>query len=319
MVRRLHFATALYAAWLFSSVAAAEQPDLIAYLTGERPGLMIAYTPLELDPRNPANHERTPTSSLRKDLAALRPTFDGLILYGYQEASTPRIVALAKELKFRAVLLGVWQPKSAAEVDGAARLAEQFHNDLALGVCVGNEGVTFNRYEIDDVEFAVARLKRSLPAGVPLTTSEPLEAYKSERLQAIGDFLAPNIHPVFHAEHLDAAAAAQWAIDQATRLAEQSGKPVLLKETGFPHGGKERYSPASQRDFWRAYTAGPLAPRLNGKPDVWIYRGAAFEAFDLAWKAEASGLPVERFWGLFSAQREPLPALEVWKSLPSSR
>ncbi len=62
------------------------------YLTGRQPATMIAYTPAELDPRNPANQRALKTSSIRADLEPLRPAFDGLILYGYHEACTPRIL-----------------------------------------------------------------------------------------------------------------------------------------------------------------------------------------------------------------------------------
>lgn len=102
-----------------ASIAAAQDRakkfPLFDYIASER-AAMIAYTPSELDPRNPANQERIATTSLRKELAALRPAFDGLVLFGYNEACTPRLVAVAKELKYRAILLAIWQSKSAAEL-----------------------------------------------------------------------------------------------------------------------------------------------------------------------------------------------------------
>src|SRR5205823_9389377 len=107
---------------------------LFDYLTGSEVPTLIAYTPAELDPRNEVNQRRLPTRSLRADLEALRPAFDGLILYGYHEACTPRILGLAKELKYRAVILSLWDPKSAAEADGVAELARLHEKDLALGV-----------------------------------------------------------------------------------------------------------------------------------------------------------------------------------------
>src|SRR5436190_3387741 len=132
---------------------AAEMPDrrfpLFAYLTGSPAPTMVTYTPSELDPRQEANQRRLKTSSIRADLEALRPHFDGLILYGYHEACTPRVLAVAKDLKYRAVLLGIWDPKSAAEIDGVAELARLFEKDMALGVLIGNEGITFKRYEAE--------------------------------------------------------------------------------------------------------------------------------------------------------------------------
>ena len=109
---------------LGSAAIRAGEPDkrfpLYAYLTGRR---RRRWSPTRR-PNSTRGRRRTsagsPTSSIRADLKALRPAFDGLVLYGYHEACTPRVLAVAKELKFRAVLLAIWDPKSAAEVDGVA-------------------------------------------------------------------------------------------------------------------------------------------------------------------------------------------------------
>jgi exo-beta-1,3-glucanase (GH17 family) len=302
-----------------SGAAGAADPDkrfpLFAYLTGEPTPALIAYTPSQLDPRQEANQRRLATSSIRADLEALRTAFDGLILYGYHEACTPRIVAVAKELKFRAVLLAVWDAKSAAEADGVAELVRQFGDDFALGVLVGNEGITFKRYEADDVKFAAARLRSKLPKTVPVGTSEPLAAYESAFVREFGDFLAPNIHPVFDRPELGPAEAAAWSRKEAARLAERAKKPVILKETGFPHAGKDGYSTDSQKAFWAAYLKPGVVSRPAEAAEPWVFHGVAFEAFDLPWKSEASGLAVERSWGLMSAKREPYPALVTWRAL----
>src|SRR5437879_5406945 len=81
-------------------VRADHEPDtrypLFAYLTGKPVATMVGYTPSQLDPRQPANQQRLATTSIRSDLEALRGGFDGLILYGYHEACTPRVLAMAK-------------------------------------------------------------------------------------------------------------------------------------------------------------------------------------------------------------------------------
>lgn len=310
----------LFSALLALACAAllwAEEADrrfpFFEYLTAEPSPKMVCYFPSELDPRTEANNRALATNSLRKDLEALRPYFDGLVLYGYHEASTPRILALAQDLKFRAVLLGIWDPKSAGETDGVATLVALHAADFALAVCIGNEGVTHGRYEPEDIVIAAARLRSRLARTVPLTTSEPLVGYRQKFARDFGDFLAPNIHPVFDRPQLDAVAAAAWAREQAARLARQSGKPVLLKETGFPHGGKEPHTPETQREFWRAYLEAGILARLDA-PTLWSYYGVAFEAFDLPWKTAETGLAVEKHWGLFNIQRQPYPALEAWRA-----
>jgi exo-beta-1,3-glucanase (GH17 family) len=295
---------------------------LFRYLAGAEASL-IAYTPSRLDPRNPANQGQLPTSEIRADLESLRPHFDGLVLYGYHEACTPRIVALARDLQYRALLLAVWDPKSAAEVDGVVALAGQFSGDLACGVIVGNEGLTFGRYEEDDVQFAADRLRRILTPAVPITTSEPLSGYEREFVRSFGDFLAPNIHPVFDRPALSAAEAAAWVRAEAAQLARQTGKPVLVKETGFPHAGRHtgtpEYTPALQREFWSEYLARGRRTTQDLPRGLWVFQGVAFEAFDLPWRAAASGLPIERSWGLFDPQRQPYPAAEVFATSRPSR
>src|SRR2546421_128069 len=131
-----------------------ERFPLFAALTGSPTPRLVTYTPSELDPRQEANQRRLATSSIRADLVALRPAFDGLVLYGYHEACTPRILAVARDLKFRAVLLGIWDVKSAAEIDGVADLVRQYEKDFVFGVLVGNEGITFKRYEPEDLKIA---------------------------------------------------------------------------------------------------------------------------------------------------------------------
>lgn len=296
-----------------------DEPDrrfpLFGYLTGSPAATMVTYTPSQLDPRQEVNQRRLTTSSLRADLEALRPAFDGLVLYGYHEACTPRIVALAKELKYRAVLLAIWDTKSAAEVDGVVELARLYEADFALGVLVGNEGITFKRYEADDLTIAANRLRQKLPKSVPIGTSEPLVGYQHEFIRNFGDFLAPNIHPVFDRSQLAADAAAAWAREEALKLARETKMPVLLKETGFPHDGKPTYSPTTQQAYWSAYTKPGLIARTAEAPNAWVFHGVAFEAFDLPWKSEESKLTIEKSWGLLSSKREPYPVFDVWRDL----
>jgi len=287
-----------------------------AYLTGQPQAAMVAYSPSELDPRFEGNHEFLTTGSIRADLKVLRPVFDGLVLYGYQQASTPRILAEAKALKFRAVLLGVWDPKSAAEIDGVAALVKKYHRDLALGVVVGNEGLAFDRYQPRDLNTAADRLLWKIPSTIPLTTSEPLKVCReSGFIRYFGDFMAPSIYPVWDRPELAADAAARWTREQALKVALKAGKPVLVKETGFPHAGKEGYTPETQKAFWASYVKAGILAHPPERNDIWIFHGVAFEAFDLPWKAEDSRILMEQSWGLFSTKRRGYPGLLPWQNV----
>lgn len=288
---------------------------LFDYLTAKQPGRMVTYNPSQLDPRRESNHRQLKTSSIRSDLEALQPAFDGLILYGYSEASTYRILSVAKDLKYRAVILAIWDPKSLEEIDGVADMANTFAADFSLGVLIGNEGLTFNRYEEEDLVIAAQRLRAKLPVGIPYSTSEPLVGYQRESIFDFGDFLAPNIHPVFDRPNMNAREAAEWVHLEAAALARRSERPVLVKETGFPHTGRNRYSPELQVEFWREYTSPGLVVKAGSPAGAWRYHGVAFEAFDAPWRSDESKIDVEKSWGLLSPKREPYPAFDVWRDL----
>lgn len=287
-----------------------------SYLTGSPVPKMVAYSPSELDPQFKANHQRLTTDSIRLDLKALRSVFDGFVLYGYNKDSTPRIIQEAKELKFRAVLLGIWDPRSNEEIDGVADLVNQYHKEISLGVVVGNEGLTFRRYEPDDLNLSADRLLSKIPQTVPVTTSEPLTmSLNSGFVKHFGDFLAPNIHPVWDRPDFSPEKAAAWTREQAIKLAQKAGKPVLVKETGFPHDGKEGYTPETQKAFWLSYLKQGVITYPTERADVWVFYGVAFEAFDLPWKAIATNIPIEKSWGLFSTDRHEYPALSAWRTV----
>lgn len=311
------FRTALFLAVLFSHSFAVAQTDdrfpLFTRLTSNAPPRIIAYTPSQLDPRQEANQRGLATTSIRKDLEALRPAFEGLVLYGYHEACTPRIVEVAKGLKYDTLFIAVWDVRSSKELEGAAKLAAEYEMDFAIGVLVGNEGITFNRYEPEDLKIAGERIRRMLPKTIPIGTSEPLVGYEKDFVRDFGDFLAPNIHPFFDRPLLAPPEAAAWAREEAGKLADKTKKPVILKETGLPHAGKT-HSEATQKEFWSAYTKPGLLARSTASKSGWSYHGVGFEAFDLPWKSEESKLEVEKSWGLMSPSRKPYAAFEVWKN-----
>lgn len=321
-MKRFALSTVLASAAVFTqSACGAKSPQtvhfpLFTYLTGSTTPKMVAYSPSELDPRFKKNHELLAKSSIEADLKVMRSVFDGFITYGYNKASTPRIMAAAKKLKFRAVLLGIWDPKSTEEIDGVVALVNQYHKDIALGVIVGNEGILFKRYKPSDLNAAADRLLDNIPPTIPITTSEPLfVSLQSGFIRYFGDFMAANIHPVWDRKELSARDAAQWTREQAMKLALKAEKPVLVKETGFPHGGREGFSLKTQKDFWAAYLQEGVLVRSPKHNDIWVFHGVAFEAFDLPWKTIATNIPIEKSWGLLSTDRKAYPALSVWREV----
>ena len=280
------------------------------------PTSLVAYNPSGFDPRRPLPADGYPAGEIRADLAALRPGFDGLVLYAYQPKLTPAIVATAAELGYRAILLGIWDPKSPVERDGIVELVTRGDGRLAFAVAIGNEGINDNRYELADLSAAAADLARRLPSGVrlPVTTSEPAGDYGWVPLREFGDFLAPNIHPALDRGDLASAAAAMWVRRKAIAIARAGGKPVLVKETGIPHGGAPGLNPEGQRAFWAAYTRSGLIATTD-RPGGTVSFAVAFEAFDAPWKTDVLGKPLESRWGLLAVDRAPYPAFGVWAAL----
>ncbi len=289
-----------------------------SYLKNKRPvPALVAFSPTNHDPRPGKLHKLPPPESLRADLMALRPAFDGLILYGYDKDMTPTLLAEAKRLGYQAMLLGIWDPTSEEEIAGTATLVKQYHQAFALAVCIGNEGINFNRYKPDDLSAAADKLKNMLgpEMHVPFCTSEPFGQYGQAALMEFGQFLAPNIHPVFDRPELGPVEAAAWARERAMSLAETARRPVLVKETGCPHGGEARFTPEKQKAFWAAYVKAGRFVQSSQDTNTWASYAAAFEAVDLPWKSEQTGIPMEKAWGLLSQKRRPYPAFYVWRNL----
>jgi exo-beta-1,3-glucanase (GH17 family) len=281
---------------------------------------LVAFSPTHHDPRPGKEHRIPSRQSLRDDLQALRPAFDGLILYGYDRQITPIILEEAKRLGYRAVLLGIWDSMSKDEIAGIAQLVHQYQQQLALAVCVGNEGIAFARYTLDDVRRGIDLLRALLEpdASVPLCTSEPIDQYVDDKLRQVGDFLCPNIHFVFEHPEKSPADAARWVRGLGMSLAESAHKPVMVKETGLPHGAGEHFSPAAQEAFWASYLERGTLDHTLDFYHVWISYAAAFEAFDLDWKAEQSKMMIEGMWGVLAPDRKPYPAFYVMEKTRTS-
>jgi exo-beta-1,3-glucanase (GH17 family) len=301
-------------------VCASEPPAFFSYLQSERPA-MIAFVPTGFDPRRPSGHAPWPADRLHADLRALRPAFDGLVLYDFRPDVTPGILEQASALGYRAVLLGIWDPRSDGEIAGTAELVRRWSGRLALAVVIGNEGINDNRYGIADLSRASERLRAligSTGTALPMSTSEPAGDYGWPPLLAFGDFLAPNIHPAIDHEGKAPDFAVAWVRARAIAIARLAGRPVLVKETGMPNGGAAAFSAERQRAFWAAWlAAGALAP--IEPPPMFVSFAAAFEAFDAQWKAEQLRDPVEGHWGLMSADRAPYPAYEAWVAVAGAR
>jgi exo-beta-1,3-glucanase (GH17 family) len=282
----------------------------------------VAYTPTDLGIVSGRVHAASPRA-VRADLEILRRDFDGLVTYSCVDG-LEQVPAIAEQLGYRALVLGVWDPLSEREMDNAVRLARAFPQ-LVVGVALGNETLLARRHDWPTLRAAIQRLRVALPQTA-IATSEPFYFYLNQDppdFLAVQDFLLPSVHPLY--EDWFAQANDQQAVDFVVQVVERlsalSDKPLLVKETGMPSGPPERgFTPERQAGFWLA-----LAQRL---PDRSGRAVAYFEAFDHPWKvanAEAEfGLrPEEAFWGLYDRDGEAKPALtglrRFWRLRPSPR
>lgn len=260
----------------------------------------IAYTPRTFAITGGRIRPAT-ARGIRDDLALLRPSFNGLITYS-ATSGLEVIPKIARELGFRAVILGIWDPLSEIEINNVVQAARQYPG-LIGAVIIGNEGLYTRRYQPRDVEKARRRIKKELP-HLPVTTSEPFFLYfekeTGEFLNGF-DLLMPNVHPVFEKWFTPNAPSpgVDMVIEVAAKFQAASNKPLLIKETGLPSGpGDKGFDPERQARFWsELYHRFPFSPRQSL---------ACFEAFDAPWKpAEiAATLPgdhsSESFWGFFT-------------------
>jgi exo-beta-1,3-glucanase (GH17 family) len=282
-------------------------------------GRFVAYQPTSLKvvdghvtPADPAG--------IRADLQVLRAKFDGLITYDATHGAES-IAAIAAELEFRALIIGVWNPASEAELAAAGEAARRYPQ-LVLGVSLGNELLLARRSDPAALAALVERVRARLPA-TPLSTTEPFHIYyRPELLPLLGqlDFLLVNVHPVFQPWFRDApdTAAAQFVANVLTELASRACGPILVKETGIPTAPESKgFTQERQASF---YTQ--LRRQLPPTP---ARAFAYFAAFDAPWRAydalavpgAASGVhPEEAHWGLYDAERRPKQAARELAPLP---
>ncbi len=269
----------------------------------------IAYTPRGFDPEAGAG----PVSprAIRADLELLRGHFDGLITYSCANGLAA-VPSVASELGFRAVVLGVWDPKNETELAIAIETARA-QPDTVLAISIGNEGLFFGRYDAASLARAFERVRREVP-HVAVTTTEPFSLHlDAERARMLPrqDFLLPVVHPLDQPWFGEAppGTAVDFVVNVVRALERELGLPVLVKETGLPSGPSDQgHSEAGQAEFWSALEAKLPATRAHAV--------ARFEAFDADWKTASVAAqtgdvrPTEAHWGFFRADGRAKPVVE---------
>jgi exo-beta-1,3-glucanase (GH17 family) len=278
----------------------------------------VAYTPRGFDPNQ--GSEPVARTAIRADLAALRPHFDGLVTYA-STRGLDAVPAVARELGYRAVVVGVWDP---ADPDELARAFESARSarEVVIALALGNEGLFFERYDAAALARAFARAREEVP-DVAVTTTEPFFAYLDPARAAAlpaQDLILPTVHPID--QPWFASAPSQSGVDFVSNvvrdLEARTGLPVLVKETGVPSGPADAgFDEAAQAAFWSALGA--------ALPPTRTHAVAFFEAFDAPWKtasveADTGDLrPTEAHWGFFRADGSAKPVVAATQPATSAR
>lgn len=236
----------------------------------------IAFAPTGWDPEKGV---RPSLQSLKEDLRVLRQAgFDALVTYG-ADILGPQIAA---EMKFRGMIIGVWDPQSKDELERAKAAAA---DNIVIGLAVGNEGLDV-RYDYETLKRVIEELKAA--TGKPVTTSEQIGDYQEQRLVELGDWIFPIVHPYWH-RILNPKDAVEWTELQYRHLiAEVPDRFVFLKEVGLPSGGDPNLSEANQAEYYK---------RLQKTHVLFCW----FESYDQPWKGRTH--PIESHWGLFRSDR----------------
>ena len=272
-------------------------------------GRFITYEPTSLQVVDGRTHDANP-ASIRADLKVLRPRFDALITYDAVHGAQA-IPAIAAALKFRALVVGVWDPADPTQLDAALKAARDYPQ-LVVGLSLGNEAILARRSSFAQMAAAVAAVRVRAP-HLALSSTEPFHLYdKPEAAPFLGavDFLLVNVHPVFQPWFRGAtdATSAQFVVNVVADLAQHFCGPILVKETGVPTApASAGYTAERQAAFYAE-----LRRRMPGSAARTF---AYFSAFDAPWRAHDAG-PVagamtgseEAYWGLYDEERRPKPA-----------
>jgi exo-beta-1,3-glucanase (GH17 family) len=279
-------------------------------------GRFVAYEPTSLRVVN-GQVTAADAASIGADLAALRPRFDALITYDSVHGAQA-IPAIAARLEFRALIIGVWNPFDAAELDAAIDAARRYPR-LVVGVSLGNELIFGKHTDAARLAQLLAQLHARAPQLL-LSVSEPFHVYHEPGTAVLLgqlDFLLPNVHPVFQPwfHGASAATSTQFVVNVVADLGKGFCGPILVKETGVPTapaaGG---FSEAQQAAFYHELRQRFPATRARAF--------AYFAAFDAPWRAQdvtpvGPAHPEEAHWGLYDAARKPKPAAQQLSALTS--
>lgn len=310
---------------------------------------MVSYNPA--GGYNPNGGVVATEATIRADLQVLHDQgVRGINTYG-SDNGLDLVPKIAKDMGFKIVVMGVWDPTNQLEVNKA--IAQSEYVDAYV---VGNEGVSpldkieggkvviagtrgttgsqAARYTVGQLETAIKEIRDK--TCKPVTTAEEVADYldmDSKGVQTptflvkMGDFVFPNVHP-YWASIRNANQAVQYVVGEYDSLQRVSGSTfVYLRETGFPTA--KLYFDLEQNNDGstsRVYKKSPEEINETRQRDFYVSLSqqkigfSYFEPFDQSWKLgegtmvdDTRGFDVGPFWGFYDKDRKPKLLMRDYK------
>lgn len=197
---------------------------------------------------------------------------------------------------------------NAKEIAKGIELANEY-SDIIVAVNVGNETlVEWNDHmvSVDSVISYVRRVKKAIQQ--PVTTADNYKwwADHGSELAEIVDFVAIHTYPVWEGRDIDEGMS--YTIENVEEvMTALPGKQIVIAEAGWATIASEFGTRASQ-EKQKKYCGDLLKWSKQNNITTFI-----FEAFDEDWKGDPSDpLGAEKHWGLFTVDREPKKAIELF-------
>ncbi|MBB3809427.1 beta-1,6-glucan synthase [Pseudochelatococcus contaminans] len=277
----------------------------------------VSYAPFR-DGQSPLGDNTVITpEQIDDDLARLAKVTDCVRTYA-TELNLDKVPEIARKHGLK-VLQGIWlggdPAHTAKEIGVGVQLARQ-HDDVIIGLIVGNEVLLRGEMSAQDIAATIRRIKERV--DVPVTYADVWEFWMRHReLADVVDFVTVHILPYWE----DFPVPAEEAGAHIDSIREQvarafPGKEILIGETGWPSAGRMREGalPSPSAQARALHDILTIAHQKN-------YRVNVIEGFDQPWKRRLEGT-VGGHWGIFDAYTrapkfawgQPVVDHPYWKS-----
>ncbi len=263
----------------------------------------LSFAPFR-DGQDPIHGSFPSAKQLDEDLALMGQVTHSIRTYASLGGSTPLIPDLAKKHGLT-ILQGGWL--SATKSDNTLEMAELIrvanaHPDVIKRVLVGNEVLLRGDLEPEELIEYIRAVKRAVKQPVSYADVWSMYMKYPELIKEV-DFITIHILPYWEDEPIsvaDAPAHIERIYKQVQKEADAIAphKPILIGESGWPSGGKQRGwsvpSVVNEAQFIRALIQ---VANKNG------FDYNIVEAFDQPWKAALEGT-IGAKWGLYDSSRQ---------------